>query len=365
LHELSHIRRYDYLINFVIKFIQAILYFNPFVKAFVKIVEREREKSCDEMVLQFQYDSNEYATALLTLEKINHEYKPLVIGIAGRKNELLKRVELILGVKNKSTFSFSKLTGLLAGLICIISINTLLIFSKAPQGKNNGSAATLSSPFIFFANTIAKSSVTPEPKDEKAQVKTNNNKEVIETPELEGPGNIKIPLPNNPEFINVTYTPVEVLHLKKYKEEQVKEAMDASKKVLENEEWKALENNFADVFTQKEKNELKTTYQQELGKIDWNKLENKLRLAYDQVNWNKVNEQLSKAINNIRIDSLQKVYNEAICKLDMTKKELSLNAITCIPDTDVSLKTIEEKKQQMQSTLNRLKAVRNKKIVHL
>ena len=45
LHELAHIRRYDYLINLLINFIQTILYFNPFVKAFVKTVERERERS--------------------------------------------------------------------------------------------------------------------------------------------------------------------------------------------------------------------------------------------------------------------------------------------------------------------------------
>ncbi len=80
LHELSHIKRYDYLVNLIINFIQTILYFNPFVKAFVKIVEKEREKSCDDMVLQFQYDSHEYATALLMLEKTNHLHKPLIVG---------------------------------------------------------------------------------------------------------------------------------------------------------------------------------------------------------------------------------------------------------------------------------------------
>lgn len=32
---------------------------------------------------------------------------------------------------------------------------------------------------------------------------------------------------------------------------------------------------------------------------------------------------------------------------------------------DITLKTIEETKQQVQKTLNRLKAARNKKIVHL
>ncbi|MGQ0737798.1 MAG: M56 family metallopeptidase, partial [Bacteroidota bacterium] len=47
LHELSHIRRHDYLLNFILNIIKTILYFNPFAKAFVKIVETEREKSCD------------------------------------------------------------------------------------------------------------------------------------------------------------------------------------------------------------------------------------------------------------------------------------------------------------------------------
>src|SRR4029077_2528611 len=47
LHELSHIKRYDYFINLLTRLIQTVLYFNPFVKAFVRIFEREREKSCD------------------------------------------------------------------------------------------------------------------------------------------------------------------------------------------------------------------------------------------------------------------------------------------------------------------------------
>ena len=135
LHELSHIKRFDYLINLIINFIQTILYFNPFAKAFVKIVEREREKSCDEMVLQFQYDSHEYATALLTLEKANADNKPLAVGVAGRKNDLLNRVELIMGIQRKSVFSFNKLAGLMAGLLCIIALNALLLFSKSGNGN--------------------------------------------------------------------------------------------------------------------------------------------------------------------------------------------------------------------------------------
>ena len=372
LHELSHIRRHDYLINLIINFIQAILYFNPFVKAFVKIVEREREKSCDEMVLQFQYDSYDYATALLTLEKTHHEYKPLALGVAGKKNDLLQRVELIMGVKSKPVPSFNKLAGLLAGLICIFSLNALLNLSKPQSGKTSGSFAQLASPFPFFTSGFSESK-TPAPAEQRPAMLASSSREgagqsihddhnhnYIASQPLSGDIN------ENLAYRQAGFEPVEeILPLKKYEEAQVKAAMDASKKVLENEEWKALEKNIADFFTQKEKEELKITYQKELDKMDWNKWENKLRLAYDKVDWTKVNDQLTKAVNNIRIDSLQKVYNDAICRLDMTQQELSVHNLPGIPDTDITLKVIEDTKQQVQQKLNRLKIVRNKRIVHL
>jgi len=72
LHELSHIYRYDYFLNLILSFIKTVLYFNPFVKLLVKSVEKEREHSCDEMVLQFQYKPGEYASALLRLEQNKH-----------------------------------------------------------------------------------------------------------------------------------------------------------------------------------------------------------------------------------------------------------------------------------------------------
>ena len=366
LHELSHIRRYDYLINLIINFIQTVLYFNPFVKAFVKIVEREREKSCDEMVLQFQYDSYDYATALLILEKANHDYKLLALGATGKKNDLLQRVELIMGVKTKSVPSFNKLAGLLAGLICIFSLNALLIVSKPESGKTTGSFAGLSSPFSFFSTGFSESAETPVPAEQRSAVLTRGNSDVVPQSVNDAHDNNILASHPIPGVINANFEQAEeTLPLKKYEEAQVKAAMDASKKVLENEEWKELEKSIADVFTQKQKAELKATYRKEMDKMDWNKWENNLRLAYDKVDWNKVNEQLTKAVNNIRIDSLQKVYNEAICKLDMTKQELFNNNLPGIPDTDITLKTIEETKHQVQQTLNRLKVARNKKIVHL
>ena len=366
LHELSHIKRYDYLVNLFINFIKTILYFNPFVKAFVKIVEKEREKSCDDMVLQFQYDSHEYATALLMLEKANHYFdKSLIIGAAGNKNDLLHRVELIMGIKKKPVFSFNKLAGIVAGLLCIIALDVLVSLNKQKTVSYAASSVrTLSLPLNFIESKDELSKQADEAMNE--QLLKIENKVAQLHPEkiaaIENVNNIDpAAMTAFANFELPTVTP----QLKKYQEQLVKEALDASKKVLTSQQWKEVEKNIAEVFTQKEKEELKSTYQKEINKFDWKQWENKLRVAYDKIDWEKVNNQLSNAVNQVRMDSLQVVYNKALSKLDMVQEELNSNNITSIPDTDITLKEVEQKKKEAQRALNNLKAIRSKKIVRL
>jgi bla regulator protein blaR1 len=370
LHELSHIRRYDYIINLIINFIRTILYFNPFVNAFVKTVEREREKSADEMVMQFQYNSHDYASALLILEKTNHLSKPLAVAASGQKNDLLHRVELILGVHKKPILSFNKIAGLFAALLCIIALNALRIMSKPVNGDRAESFTQLSSPFYFFTGDDNNQSTQPVVAEKKTAPVENHIKQsqIVVKPKYNQPptaAHINVSSPLARGFINVNFAPLEVPQLKNYQEEQVKEAIDASKKILENAQWKAVEKNIADVFSEKEKEQLKSVYQQEINKINWNKWEDKLRLAYDKVDWDRINDQLGKAVNMIRLDSLQKVYSEVACNLNIVQQQLSNNDLKGIPDTDITLKEVEQKKQQVNRTLNNLRALRNKKIVHL
>ena len=156
LHELSHIKRFDYLVNLVTRIIQAILYFNPFVRGFAVIIEREREKNCDEIVLQFQYEPHGYATALLALEKASHLPHSLAVAAAdGKKNELMGRIESILGIQKKPVLSFNKLAGIVAALLCFISLNALLLLSKPGASKANpGLLTEMSGPFNLFTPGI-------------------------------------------------------------------------------------------------------------------------------------------------------------------------------------------------------------------
>lgn len=359
LHELAHIRRNDYLINLIINFIRAILYFNPFVKAFVRIVEKERERSCDEMVLQFQYSSKDYATALLTLEK-EQQQKALSIAASGRTADLISRVELILGISKQPAFPVYRLAGVAASLVVVMFINALLF-----SGINKNAGTLLA---VFTQRTADPARVSSYP----ATAPSNDIKELVsrkpEIPDAPKPFQPRLlvsPTPPSSDYRNVAFEEIAIPELKKYQEEQVKKALEASKKILEKAEWEKVESNIAEALSIKEKEELKASYFKELEKFDWKQWENKLKIAYNNIDWDRVNSELNMAISQIRADSLHRVYNEAAVKLDKVQRQLQENQLKGIPDSDISLQAIEEKKQAIRQALDELKGVRKKKIVRL
>src|SRR4029079_10551971 len=115
---------------------------------------------------------------------------------------------------------------------------------------------------------------------------------------------------NAPQFVNVGYSVPVVPELAPDEECKVKEAVDATKKILQETEWKAMEKNYADAFSAAEKSQLKSEYKAEIDdKVNWNKLEDKLRLSYSQINWEEVNQKLNTSLVQIKLDSIQQQIN--------------------------------------------------------
>lgn len=102
LHELEHIRRNDYLVNLMVVISESIFFFNPFARSFIHIIRKERENSCDDTVLNFNYPGDSYATALLILEKNRTGFNSTVLNAFGsHKYLLLNRVQRILTGKQQ------------------------------------------------------------------------------------------------------------------------------------------------------------------------------------------------------------------------------------------------------------------------
>jgi beta-lactamase regulating signal transducer with metallopeptidase domain len=143
LHELAHIKRNDYLLNLMITVVEMLFFFNPFCRLFINVIKKERENSCDDLVLQFKYDPHVYVTALLSLEKSRHTYHPMVMAATGKNNKLLlQRVKRITGQKIsqpriKSKFVFFFLFSIIAGCMLQLQFKMLPAVFHATVSKTN------------------------------------------------------------------------------------------------------------------------------------------------------------------------------------------------------------------------------------
>ncbi|HEY5408702.1 MAG TPA: M56 family metallopeptidase [Ginsengibacter sp.] len=135
LHELAHIRRNDYLFNLVQSVIDTLLFFNPFAWWISKNIRNEREKCCDEMVLQLS-DPFHYARALLALEEFGQNNFTLVMTAVNKRSQLLHRIKNIMEMKNKHINISQKLIALAIVISATISVAWLTPNEKKATAIN-------------------------------------------------------------------------------------------------------------------------------------------------------------------------------------------------------------------------------------
>jgi bla regulator protein BlaR1 len=120
LHELAHIKRNDYLLNFLQQVIGILLFFNPFARLVAKTINEERENCCDDIVVRVTGSPFIYAQALLKLEENKQHQWQLALAATNKKYELLNRIERIMKTKTHTVNIRHILITVLA-LTCSIS----------------------------------------------------------------------------------------------------------------------------------------------------------------------------------------------------------------------------------------------------
>ncbi|HSR40350.1 MAG TPA: M56 family metallopeptidase [Phnomibacter sp.] len=162
LHELTHIRRHDYLVNMLLQVAEMLLFFNPFMRNLLRHAYNERENSCDDWVLQFNYNPREYATALLTLEQQAQKHA-LALCATGHKHQqfyLLQRIRRMVAPE-KNAFNYRSQMGMLALLLAFgVLAHTIVDTRLAKTGSQSLATSKTLSPKV--------SSVPTEPFDLRA-----------------------------------------------------------------------------------------------------------------------------------------------------------------------------------------------------
>jgi beta-lactamase regulating signal transducer with metallopeptidase domain len=149
LHELAHIKRHDYLVNFIQCFIEMILFFNPFAKLLGNAARKERENCCDDWVMNYQYNQHDYASALLILEQNRFTSIHFALAATNGKKNLLNRVKRLFADEPKVSFSFLQKIKLVSVFCSIL----LMVFFVLPIREHKTAAIEKQeSPSPLFAS---------------------------------------------------------------------------------------------------------------------------------------------------------------------------------------------------------------------
>ncbi|TCZ65292.1 M56 family metallopeptidase [Flaviaesturariibacter aridisoli] len=367
LHELTHIRRYDYLVNLFVTALHVVLYYNPFVRLFIRALEAERENCCDELVLQFEYDKVAYASALLELEKSNHRSAALAMG-ATKGNNLLHRIERIVGVQKKQRLNVQHLMGAFAALMLLFTLNSLVIASRgtATAFAYSGNGA----PYAFLqldeslapyhqpaptaplretvqlveqaASTVAQEAVAVAPPPPPA----------VETEEAA----VDIPVYRTVAFQESTAS------LTDQQRSEVQSAVSNARQLLE-VQWSEVERNFPDGLTAGEREVARRQYLSQVDAINWQRFEKNLQNGYGQgeVDLERINGQLNEQIALARLDSVQSVYRSALAQLEKATVATARPAATPLPDLSVAeLRKVRKELRQKIAEIDMLKGRKDK-----
>ncbi|MEP6925504.1 MAG: M56 family metallopeptidase [Pyrinomonadaceae bacterium] len=129
-HELIHIRRHDFLVNFLQTAIENLLFFHPSVWWISRQIRELREFACDDAVVKFYGERLNYASALANLETLRQgtqSAQPQYLVVAANGGKLMNRIRRILQKETEIKRPHSLWSAGLA--LMLISAFALITFS--------------------------------------------------------------------------------------------------------------------------------------------------------------------------------------------------------------------------------------------
>ena len=148
-HELAHIKRRDPVFLLLASIGCALHWFNPFAWLAARELALEREKACDDYVLNTQVDPADYATHLISASWFAHESEVAVLAMT-RRSQLEKRIMAALDVR----IDRSRLTG--ASHLAMLCLSAVLVVPLAVLQERQDSPGSRELPVVAAAKLKAE-----------------------------------------------------------------------------------------------------------------------------------------------------------------------------------------------------------------
>lgn len=201
LHELAHIRRNDYFINFLQNIAETIFFFNPGLLWISSILREERENCCDDIALAQTQNKRGLIEALISFKE--HELyggRYATAFPAKKKNYLLRRVSRIMDSRHEA-LGFGERMLFMGGIIVLCVVITT---ATVAQIKGHSIARIL--PIIRVVKTVQPAALKDEKKStiiSFSHIRISHSKkmtismtgikhELVESPEIAPPATVAV-----------------------------------------------------------------------------------------------------------------------------------------------------------------------------
>jgi carboxyl-terminal processing protease len=175
LHELAHVQRWDYLIQFVAQLSRAVYWYNPLAWLAVQALRRDQEGACDDRVLQNGLLAADYAEHLLAVatSRTQHRFTPAVAMAMARSSRIERRLRSILDPsRRRDTLSRIRAwmtTAAAIGLLVPLATVSMNIETRAQEAAARKETADKQRPgqrssserFAELSRTLIDQYVTP------------------------------------------------------------------------------------------------------------------------------------------------------------------------------------------------------------
>ena len=135
LHELAHIRRHDYVVNFLQTLAETVFFFNPGLLWISSLLRDERENCCDDIALEQTKNKREFVQALISFKEHSLSAEKYAVAFPGKKkNHLLHRVSRIMSNKNQTLGPSEKVFFMMGVVVLSLMVATAAIAQIRTEG---------------------------------------------------------------------------------------------------------------------------------------------------------------------------------------------------------------------------------------
>ena len=183
LHELAHIRRHDYLINFLQHLAENIFFFNPALLWMSSLLRAEREHCCDDVAIA-ETDNNrvQFIQALINFKEYDLRAAGLANAFPAGKNQLMQRVMRIAQNKRDSMNAGEKMFFLGS----VLAIFVLVIATGRERVDANVAVDLMKQDGLVTHWRISPPTSAPAP-PVQAILRPNNRDGLVESEEVNDP----------------------------------------------------------------------------------------------------------------------------------------------------------------------------------